>query len=123
MAPAYESGRADPAENIACLRRTEDSEDVPVAPPGALPRYEGGGVVYARSTTIDARPDAVSEGIAYVRNEVVPALHEIDGCVGLSLLTDRESGRCITTSAWASAEAMHASADRARWPGAPAPPG
>lgn len=70
--------------------------------------------MFARSTTIDARPDAVDAGIARVRDDVVPALHQIDGCVGLSLIADRESGRCIVTSAWESQEAMRASAERVR---------
>jgi quinol monooxygenase YgiN len=68
--------------------------------------------VFARTTTIEARPDAVDAGIAYVRTEVMPALRAMDGCVGLSLLADRESGRCIATTAWESAEAMRAAAER-----------
>ncbi|KUI33827.1 antibiotic biosynthesis monooxygenase [Mycobacterium sp. GA-2829] len=70
--------------------------------------------MFARSTTIDARPDAVDAGIAHVRDHVVPAVGEIDGCVGLSLIAHRESGRCIVTSAWESQEAMRASAERVR---------
>lgn len=56
--------------------------------------------MYARSTTIEAQPLSVDIGIAHVRDVVMPALQEIDGCVGVSLLVDRQSGRCIATSAW-----------------------
>jgi hypothetical protein len=74
----------------------------------------GVGVVYARSTTIQAQPSSIDAGIAQVRNEVMPALQAIDGCIGLSLLVDRRSGRCIATSAWQSEEAMRASGDQVR---------
>ncbi|OBH74788.1 hypothetical protein A5681_11905 [Mycobacterium scrofulaceum] len=68
--------------------------------------------MYARSTTIQAQPLAVDIGIAHVRDVVMPALTEIDGCVGLSLLVDRQSGTCIATSSWDSIDAMRASAER-----------
>jgi quinol monooxygenase YgiN len=68
--------------------------------------------VYARSTTIQAQPLSVDIGIAHVRDVVMPALTEIDGCVGLSLLVDRQSGTCIATSAWESIDAMRASAEQ-----------
>jgi hypothetical protein len=42
----------------------------------------------------------------------MPALTEIDGCVGLSLLVDRQSGTCIATSAWETVDAMRGSAER-----------
>ena len=67
--------------------------------------------MYARSTTIDARPECIDGGTAFVRDEVMPALETMTGCVGLSLLVDRESGRCIATSAWDSEESMRASAE------------
>ena len=38
----------------------------------------------------------------------------MDGCIGLSMLADRESGRCIVTTAWRTEEAMHASEEGIR---------
>ncbi|WP_029107474.1 antibiotic biosynthesis monooxygenase [Mycobacterium sp. URHD0025] len=66
--------------------------------------------MFARSTTIAARTHAINAGIAHCRDEVMPALDAVDGCVGLSLMVDRESGECVLTTAWRSQDAMHASA-------------
>ena len=60
--------------------------------------------MYARSTTIQAQPTSIDAGIAHVRDTALPALEGIEGFVGLSLLVDRSSGRCIATSAWQSEE-------------------
>jgi quinol monooxygenase YgiN len=70
--------------------------------------------VYARSTTFLGRPDNIDAGIAFVKNEAAPMLDKIEGCRGLSLLVDRETGQCIATSSWESEAAMHASDDRLR---------
>jgi len=83
-----------------------------VVPPGRRPREVWGWTVYARSTTIQAQPASIDAGIAHVRDEVLPALQQLDGFVGLSMMVDRESGRCIATSAWQTEDAMRASADR-----------
>ena len=67
--------------------------------------------MYARSTTVRGTPQAMDDGIAYVRETVMPAVEQMDGCVGLSMLYDRDSGRCIVTTAWADQDALHRSAD------------
>ncbi len=65
--------------------------------------------MYARSSTIHARSSALDAGIAYIHDTVWPALAGLDGYVGLSLLVDRLTGRCIATTAWESEAAMVAS--------------
>ncbi|MGO4613491.1 antibiotic biosynthesis monooxygenase [Nocardia sp. 2YAB30] len=70
--------------------------------------------MYARSSTIAAQPSSIDNGIANLRDEVMPNLSEIEGWVGLSLMADRASGRCIATTAWESEGAMHASRGRAQ---------
>jgi quinol monooxygenase YgiN len=67
--------------------------------------------MYARTTTIQAQPSSIDAGIAHIRDTVTHALEDTDGYVGLSLMVDRESGRCIVTSAWQSAQAMRASVE------------
>ncbi|NYG07490.1 hypothetical protein BJ986_001977 [Phycicoccus badiiscoriae] len=70
--------------------------------------------MYARTTTIQADRSKVEDGISRVRDQVFPAVTAIDGCAGMSLLVDRESGRCIATTAWESEAAMRASTDQVK---------
>jgi heme-degrading monooxygenase HmoA len=70
--------------------------------------------VYARSTTIQAQPSSIDAGVAQIRDAVMPAVQDIDGCVGLSLLADKQTGRCIVTTSWETEEAMRASAERVK---------
>jgi quinol monooxygenase YgiN len=70
--------------------------------------------VYARSTTFQGRPGNIDAGIAFVENEAAPVLDSIEGCRGLSMLVDRETGHCIATSSWESEAAMRASDEQLR---------
>ena len=70
--------------------------------------------MYARTTTVRGDPGAVDEGIEHVRDAVWPMLQHMSGCVGMSMLADREHGCCIVTAAWATEEAMRASAESVR---------
>jgi quinol monooxygenase YgiN len=65
--------------------------------------------MFARSTWIQARVPSLDAGVDMIRNDVLPAVQAMDGCIGLSMMADRKSGRCIVTSAWESTDAMHAS--------------
>jgi heme-degrading monooxygenase HmoA len=68
--------------------------------------------VYARATTFHARPGSIDDGIAYCRDEVLPLIRDIEGCIGLSMMVDRATGRCIATSAWENEDTMRASDER-----------
>jgi heme-degrading monooxygenase HmoA len=65
--------------------------------------------MYARSTTVHADPQLLDRGVAYARDEALPMLQGMNGYVGLSVLVDRDGGRCIATTAWDDEESMHAS--------------
>ncbi len=65
--------------------------------------------MYARSTTFDGSPDNMDAGITFIKDEAAPMLDELEGCRGLSVLADRETGQCIATSSWETEEAMRAS--------------
>jgi heme-degrading monooxygenase HmoA len=70
--------------------------------------------MYARSTTIAGKPAEVERGIVYIRARVLPAVMGMDGFIGLSMLADRHSGRCIVTSAWEDTTALRQSAPQVK---------
>jgi hypothetical protein len=67
--------------------------------------------MYARTTALTAMPASLNAGVSFVRDDVTRKVESLDGYIGLSLVADRSSGRCITTTAWESEAAMRASAD------------
>ncbi|HWJ67204.1 MAG TPA: hypothetical protein VNT31_11030 [Nocardioides sp.] len=62
--------------------------------------------MYARSSTFHGKPANIDAGIRFVEEEAGPLLARTEGCLGLSLLVDRDTGYCIATSSWESEEAM-----------------
>lgn len=70
--------------------------------------------MYARSTTVLGDPSKMEAGISYIRDDVMPAMQQLDGFVGLSMLADRASGRSIVTTAWLDLEQMVTSRETAR---------
>jgi heme-degrading monooxygenase HmoA len=54
-------------------------------------------------------PANIDAGITFIKNEAGPMLETIEGCRGLSMLVDRETGQCIATSSWDTEAAMLAS--------------
>jgi len=70
--------------------------------------------VYARSTTFHGRPDNTDAAIDFIKSEAGPMLEQIEGCRGLSMLVDHETGHCIATSSWENEEAMRASDEQLR---------
>lgn len=70
--------------------------------------------MFARTTTVIARPSGIDRGIRYVRDVVMPELQGIPGFVGLSTLVDRATGRCIITSSWQSPDSLRMSEAQVR---------
>jgi len=67
----------------------------------------------ARSNTVRIDPTALDRLTAYVRDDVMGMYRDMPGFVGVSMLADRDSGRCVITTAWETEEAMRASDERA----------
>jgi hypothetical protein len=64
--------------------------------------------MYARSTSIKGDPARVDQGISFVRDEVMPTVTGMDGCMGISMLVNRETGRGIATTSWMTEDDMRA---------------
>ena len=70
--------------------------------------------MYARTTTIDGKPEFLDKAMIYTRDRVMPAVSGMDGYVGISMLADRTTGRSIITTSWEDAEALRRSGPEVR---------
>jgi heme-degrading monooxygenase HmoA len=66
--------------------------------------------MYARSTSFHGDPHRIDDAVHYIRDRAMPALMGMDGFVGISMLADRDSGRCIITSSFEDLAALRRSA-------------
>jgi hypothetical protein len=70
--------------------------------------------MYARTTTVLGDPEAIDDGVAFLRDRVMPAVEGLPGYVGLSMLADRDTGRCIATTSWKDGAAMAGTGEQLR---------
>src|SRR5947209_6194075 len=68
--------------------------------------------MYARTTIIQGDKKGIGEGMAYLRDEAVPQMKHMDGYVGISMLAEGPTGRCVVTSAWDDDDAMQKHAEK-----------
>lgn len=65
--------------------------------------------MFVRATTVHADRNRIDDGIAFVRDHVVPAVAQQPGNLGLSMFVDRDTGVVTVTTAWETAQARQAS--------------
>ncbi len=70
--------------------------------------------MYARSTGFHGDPHRIDDAVHYVRDRAMPALLGMDGYIGISMLADRGSGRCIVTSSFEDLAALRRSGSEMR---------
>lgn len=71
--------------------------------------------MHARCSTLTTEPHRVDEAIGFVRDRVLTPLTALDGCLGLSMLVQREQGRCLVTSGWRELGCLHSSGEHRRY--------
>ncbi|SHG16815.1 putative quinol monooxygenase [Geodermatophilus nigrescens] len=70
--------------------------------------------IRARSTEVAGTPASVAAAVAHARDEVLPAVQRMPGCLGLSVLADPRGGRCIVTTSWRDGQALADSREEVR---------
>jgi heme-degrading monooxygenase HmoA len=65
--------------------------------------------MYGRVTRLQIPPDAVDKGIAFFKENVVPAARSAPGNAGAILLVDRKNGMAIGITLWETTQALNAS--------------
>jgi heme-degrading monooxygenase HmoA len=69
--------------------------------------------MHARVSTIYGTAEEGEAGIQNFRDEILPALKEMEGCKGAILLADRMTGKAVGITLWEDEQAMRASEEAA----------
>jgi heme-degrading monooxygenase HmoA len=69
--------------------------------------------MHARVSTIYGTAEQGEEGVQSFRDEILPALKEMEGCKGAILLADRTTGKAVGITLWEDERAMQASEEAA----------
>lgn len=67
--------------------------------------------MHARITTLQVQPDRVDDMAERLEEDDVPGFQQLDGFKGMTLLTDRQSGKTVAITFWESEQALQASED------------
>ncbi len=63
----------------------------------------------AKVRTLEVPVDEVDAGVAYLRSQMLPAARQVAGFHGMIGLVDRQRGKAVTVTLWASEAALDAS--------------
>ena len=63
----------------------------------------------AKVRTLEVPSEEVDAGVEYLRTQMLPAAREVEGFHGMIGLVDRERGKAVTVTLWASYDALCAS--------------
>ncbi len=69
--------------------------------------------MFARQSTIQASPEKAEEGIRYFNETTLPAVRQVSGFLGATMLLDRKTGKTVVTTYWESENALKASEAKA----------
>src|SRR5579864_7868804 len=63
--------------------------------------------MYLRVTAFKSDPAKLEDGIAFLKNKIIPAMSKVPGYMGATCVVDREKGEGATSTLWESLEAMN----------------
>lgn len=66
--------------------------------------------MHVRTLELNGDAAALDEAVTFVREQALPRVTAMPGCRGMTMMVDRDAGRCVVATSWESAEAREASA-------------